>query len=410
MTQKIVLAYSGGLDTSVAIPWLQDKGYQVITVCLNVGQHGKQMDQIQQKALKLGAIQSLVIDGQDDFAENYVSKVIKSNALYEGEYPLISALSRPLIIKKLVKVAHENNADTIAHGSTGKGNDQVRFEAAIHALDPEMKIEAPIRDFQWSREEEIEYAHQHEVPVPINFDSPYSIDENLWGRANEAGILEDPWNQAPEDAFALTQAIEKTPDQPDYADIEFKNGLPVSLNNKKMKLADLIKELNKTAGKHGIGRIDHVENRLIGIKSREIYEAPAAKVIMTAHKDLEDITLEHDLAHFKPLIENEITDLIYNAMWISPLFDALNSFIDKTQELVNGCVKMKLFKGNATAVARKSEKNSLYSKELATYTSANSFDEQAAAGFMKLYTLPATVFEQVNHIHSKAKAQIGTEQ
>ncbi|MHA5096141.1 argininosuccinate synthase [Oenococcus oeni] len=406
MADKIVLAYSGGLDTSVAIPWLKDKGYEVIAVSLDVGQHGKQIENIQKKALKIGAIQSFIIDGKDEFAENYVSKVIKSNALYEGEYPLVSALSRPLIIEKLVQTAHDNNAIAIAHGSTGKGNDQVRFEAAIHALDPEMKIEAPIRDFQWSREEEIEYAHQHNVPVPINFDSPYSIDENLWGRSNEAGILENPWNQAPADAYALTSPVEDTPDEADFVDIEFKNGLPISVNDQEMKMADLIVYLNKLAGIHGIGRIDHVENRLIGIKSREIYETPAAAVIMTAHKDLEDITLEHDVAHFKPIIEQKITNLIYNAMWISPLFDALNKFIDETQKVVNGTVKMKLYKGTATAVARKSENNSLYSEKLATYTSANSFDEQAAVGFMKLYTLPATVYEQVNHIHSKEKEEI----
>ncbi|KGH54490.1 argininosuccinate synthase [Oenococcus oeni S25] len=406
MADKIVLAYSGGLDTSVAIPWLKDKGYEVIAVSLDVGQHGKQIENIQKKALKIGAIQSFIIDGKDEFAENYVSKVIKSNVIYEGEYPLVSALSRPLIIEKLVQTAHDNNAVAIAHGSTGKGNDQVRFEAAIHALDPEMKIEAPIRDFQWSREEEIEYAHQHNVPVPINFDSPYSIDENLWGRSNEAGILENPWNQAPADAYALTSPVEDTPDEAGFVDIEFKNGLPISVNDQEMKMADLIVYLNKLAGIHGIGRIDHVENRLIGIKSREIYETPAAAVIMTAHKDLEDITLEHDVAHFKPIIEQKITNLIYNAMWISPLFDALNKFIDETQKVVNGTVKMKLYKGTATAVARKSENNSFYSEKLATYTSANSFDEQAAVGFMKLYTLPATVYEQVNHIHSKEKEEI----
>ncbi|MFT8325331.1 argininosuccinate synthase [Oenococcus sicerae] len=406
MSKKIVLAYSGGLDTSVAIPWLGDKGYDVIAVSLDVGQHGKQMSAIQQKALKIGAVQSIVIDAKDEFADNYVSKVIKSNALYEGEYPLLSALSRPLIITKLVKIAHENNAVAIAHGSTGKGNDQVRFEAAIHALDPEMKIEAPIRDFQWSREEEIEYAHTHNVLVPINFDSPYSIDENLWGRSNEAGILENPWNQAPADAYALTVPAEQAPDQAVFVDLTFKNGLPAAINGEQMKLSDLIVTLNQLAGANGIGRIDHVENRLIGIKSREIYEAPAAAVIMTAHKDLEDITLEHDVAHFKPIIEQQITNLIYNAMWISPLFDALNTFIDETQKVVNGVVKIKLYKGSATAVARKSETNSLYSEKLATYTSANSFDEQAAVGFLKLYTLPATVYEQVNHIHSEQKEEI----
>lgn len=355
MTEKLVLAYSGGLDTSVAIPWLNEKGYDVIAVVLDVGQHGKDMDMIQAKALQVGATQSIVIDAKSEFAEQYVAPVIKANMMYEGEYPMVSALSRPLIIKKLVDIAHENDAVAIAHGSTGHGNDQVRFEAAIHALDPEMKIEAPIRDFQWSREEEIEYAHAHDVPVPIDLDSPYSIDENLWGRANEAGILENPWNQAPEDAYALTQAIENTPDVPEFIDVTFEQGVPVALNGEQLPLAELIVAVNEIAGQHGIGRIDHIENRLVGIKSREIYEAPAAAVLMTAHKDLEDLTLERDVAHFKPLIEQQLANLVYEAKWVSPLFDSLMAFVDDTQKNVNGVVKMKLYKGNAIAVARQSE-------------------------------------------------------
>lgn len=403
MSEKIVLAYSGGLDTSVAIPWLMDKDYDVIAVVLNVGQAGKDMDMIQAKATQIGAVQSIVIDAQQEFAEQYVAPVIKANALYEGEYPLVSALSRPLIIKKLVEIAHENGATAIAHGSTGKGNDQVRFEAAIHALDATMKIEAPIRDFHWSREEEIDYAKAHNVPVPIGKDSPYSIDENLWGRANEAGILENPWNQAPADAYAMTAAVEDTPDTPLFVDVTFANGVPVALDGAVMPLADLIHNLNEIAGAHGIGRIDHIENRLVGIKSREIYEAPAAAVLMTAHKDLEDLTLERDVAHFKPIAEQQITNLIYNALWISPLFDALMTFIDETQKVVNGVVKMKLFKGQAVAVARKSDTNSLYDENLATYTSADSFDQEAAQGFIKMWTLPGTVYEQVNHVHSAEK-------
>ncbi|MCT4386728.1 MAG: argininosuccinate synthase [Leuconostoc pseudomesenteroides] len=403
MTEKLVLAYSGGLDTSVAIPWLNEKGYDVIAVVLDVGQHGKDMDMIQAKALQVGATQSIVIDAKSEFAEQYVAPVIKANMMYEGEYPMVSALSRPLIIKKLVDIAHENDAVAIAHGSTGHGNDQVRFEAAIHALDPEMKIEAPIRDFQWSREEEIEYAHAHDVPVPIDLDSPYSIDENLWGRANEAGILENPWNQAPEDAYALTQAIENTPDVPEFIDVTFEQGVPVALNGEQLPLAELIVAVNEIAGQHGIGRIDHIENRLVGIKSREIYEAPAAAVLMTAHKDLEDLTLERDVAHFKPLIEQQLANLVYEAKWVSPLFDSLMAFVDDTQKNVNGVVKMKLYKGNAIAVARQSEKNSLYNEDLATYTAASSFDQEAAVGFIKLWTLSNTVYEQVNHVHSQPK-------
>lgn len=403
MTDTLVLAYSGGLDTSVAIPWLKDKGYDVIAVVLDVGQHGKNLNEIQAKALKVGAKQSIVIDAKAEFADKYVAPVIKANMMYEGEYPMVSALSRPLIIKKLVDIAHENDAIAIAHGSTGHGNDQVRFEAAIHALDPDMKIEAPIRDFQWSREEEIQYAQEHDVPVPIDLDSPYSIDENLWGRANEAGILENPWNQAPEDAFALTAAIEDAPDIPEFIDVTFEAGVPVALNGEVLSLEKLIVAVNELAGKHGIGRIDHIENRLVGIKSREIYEAPAAAVLMTAHKDLEDLTLERDVAHFKPIVEQQLANLVYEAKWVSPLFDSLMAFIDSTQQNVNGVVKMKLFKGNATAVARQSEHNSLYDEDLATYTSSSSFDQASAVGFIKLWTLSNTVYEQVNHVHSQAK-------
>lgn len=403
MTDTLVLAYSGGLDTSVAIPWLKDKGYDVIAVVLDVGQHGKNLNEIQAKALKVGAKQSIVIDAKAEFADKYVAPVIKANMMYEGEYPMVSALSRPLIIKKLVDIAHENDAVAIAHGSTGHGNDQVRFEAAIHALDPDMKIEAPIRDFQWSREEEIQYAQEHDVPVPIDLDSPYSIDENLWGRANEAGILENPWNQAPEDAFALTTAIEDAPDTPEFIDVTFEAGVPVALNGEVLSLEKLIVAVNEIAGKHGIGRIDHIENRLVGIKSREIYEAPAAAALMTAHKDLEDLTLERDVAHFKPIVEQQLANLVYEAKWVSPLFDSLMAFIDSTQQNVNGVVKMKLFKGNATAVARQSEHNSLYDEDLATYTSSSSFDQASAVGFIKLWTLSNTVYEQVNHVHSQAK-------
>lgn len=394
--KKIVLAYSGGLDTSVAISWLKDKKYDVIAVCINVGEQGKDLDFIQDKALKMGAIESITIDAREEFARDYVMVALQGHALYEGTYPLVSALSRPLISKKLVEIAQEKGATAIAHGCTGKGNDQVRFEVAIKALAPDMEIEAPIRDWHWSREEEIEYAKEHNVPIPINLDSPYSIDQNLWGRANEAGVLEDPWESAPEDAFDLTTPLDKTPDEPDVITIEFKKGIPVALNDIKMSAAELIQEVEKIAGKHGIGRIDHIENRLVGIKSREIYEAPAAAVLIHAHKDLEDLTFERDLAHFKPIIEQKLADTIYNALWFSPLMDAMKSFLSSTQEVVNGTVRLKLFKGNVITQGRKSA-NSLYNKKLATYTAADEFDQEAAVGFIKLWGLPTTVYSQVQN-------------
>jgi len=394
--KKIVLAYSGGLDTSVAISWLKDKKYDVIAVCINVGEQGKDLEFIQDKALKMGAIESITIDAREEFARDYVMVALQGHALYEGTYPLVSALSRPLISKKLVEIAQEKGATAIAHGCTGKGNDQVRFEVAIKALAPDMEIEAPIRDWHWSREEEIEYAKEHNVPIPINLDSPYSIDQNLWGRANEAGVLEDPWESAPEDAFDLTAPLDKTPDEPDVITIEFKKGIPVALNDIKMSAAELIQEVEKIAGKHGIGRIDHIENRLVGIKSREIYEAPAAAVLIHAHKDLEDLTFERDLAHFKPIIEQKLADTIYNALWFSPLMDAMKSFLSSTQEVVNGTVRLKLFKGNVITQGRKSA-NSLYNKKLATYTAADEFDQEAAVGFIKLWGLPTTVYSQVQN-------------
>lgn len=392
--EKVVLAYSGGLDTSVEIAWLKNKGYDVIACCVDVGE-GKDLEAIKQKGLAVGAVESIVIDAKEEFASEYCLTALQGHAYYENKYPVVSALSRPLIVKYLVAIAKEYGATAIAHGCTGKGNDQVRFEVGIHALAPEMKIEDPIREVHWSREEEIDYAKKNGIPVPINKKSPYSIDENLWGRANECGILEDPWQAAPADAYARTNALEDTPDEADVIEITFEQGVPTKLDGEELPLAQLIMKLDKIAGKHGIGRIDHVENRLVGIKSREVYECPAATVLMKAHKDIEDITLEREMAHFKPLIEKQIADMIYNALWFSPLMKALQAFLKESQKDVNGVVRVKLFKGNVICEGRKSP-NSLYDEKLATYTSADEFDQEAAAGFIKLYGLPQQVYAQVH--------------
>lgn len=390
--EKVILAYSGGLDTSVAITWLK-KDYDVVAVCMDVGE-GKDLDFIHDKALKVGAVESYVIDVKDEFATDYVLVAHQSHAYYEQKYPLVSALSRPLISKKLVEIAHQIGATTIAHGCTGKGNDQVRFEVSIAALDLNLKVIAPVREWKWSREEEIYYAKENGMPVPADLDNPYSVDQNLWGRANECGILENPWNQAPEEAFGITSSPEAAPDMPEYIDIEFSEGVPVSLNGEVLKLADLIQKLNEIAGKHGVGRIDHVENRLVGIKSREIYECPGAVTLLTAHKEIEDLTLVREVAHFKPIIENELSNLIYNALWFSPATQALIAYIKETQKVVNGTAKVKLYKGSAQVVARKSP-NSLYDENLATYTSADTFDQDAAVGFIKLWGLPTKVHSEV---------------
>lgn len=393
MKEKVVLAYSGGLDTSVAIKWLVDEGYDVVACCLDIGE-GRDMQFIKDKAIQVGAIESYALDCKEEFANEYALIALQGNTFYEQSYPLVSALSRPLIAKKLVEVAHAAGATTVAHGCTGKGNDQVRFEVAIAALDPHLKVIAPVREWKWSREEEIAYAAEKGVPIPANLDNPYSIDQNIWGRACECGILEDPWAAPPKGAYAITAELEDTPDVPDMVEITFDAGVPVALDGEAMSFYEIIDELNILAGKHGIGRIDHVENRLVGIKSREVYECPGAMTLMKAHKELEDLTFVAELAHFKPTIENQLADVIYNALWFNPLTDALIAFLKETQKYVNGVVRVKLFKGNAIVEGRKSE-NSLYNENLATYTSADTFDQDAAVGFIKLFGLPSKVHAEV---------------
>ena len=393
MKEKIILAYSGGLDTSVAIKWLADDGYDVIACCLDIGE-GKDTAFIKEKALQVGAVASYAIDAKEEFAQEFASVALQGHTFYEQSYPLVSALSRPLIAKKLVELARATGATTIAHGCTGKGNDQVRFEVAINALAPDLKIVAPVRQWQWSREEEIAYAKDNGIPIPANLDNPYSIDQNLWGRACECGVLEDPWTTPPTGAYELTTDLKYTPDEEDIIELTFEKGMPVALNGEKLSLSQLILAVNQLAGKHGIGRIDHVENRLVGIKSREVYECPGAVTLMQAHKELEDLTFVRELAHFKPIIEQQLSQMIYDGLWFNPLTEALLQFLKSTQVYVNGTVRVKLFKGNVIVEGRKSE-NSLYSEELATYTSADTFDQQAAVGFIKLWGLPSKVYAEV---------------
>ena len=387
--EKVILAYSGGLDTSVAITWLK-KDYDVIAVCMDVGE-GKDLEFIHDKALTVGAVESYVLDVKDEFVEDYVLPALQAHAYYEQKYPLVSALSRPIIAKKLVEIAHKTGATTIAHGCTGKGNDQVRFEVAIAALDPSLKVVAPVREWKWSREEEIEYAKANGVPVPADLDNPYSVDQNLWGRANECGVLENPWNQAPEEAFGITNSPESAPDEAEYVDVTFKEGKPVALNGKEMKLADLIQEMNVIAGKHGVGRIDHVENRLVGMKSRGVYETPGGTILYKAHELLEMITLDRDTSHYKKLVAEKYGELVYNGKWFSPLREALAAFVDNTQQTVTGDVKLKLYKGNVINAGVTSP-YTLYDENVASFgDDGGAYDQTDATGFINLFGLPTKV-------------------
>jgi argininosuccinate synthase len=391
---KVVLAYSGGVDTSVCIPYLkQEWGVQeVITLAVDLGQ-GDELDAVQKKALTSGAVESLVADVVDEFIADYAFPAIQANALYENRYPLATALARPLIAKVLVEAAAKYGADAIAHGCTGKGNDQVRFDVSIAALNPTLKILAPAREWGMSREETIAYGEKCGIPAPVKKSSPYSIDKNLLGMAIEAGILEDPWEEPPEDVYGMTRAIADAPNEPEYVEIGFVKGIPVKLNGEEMGGRALITKLNEIAGNHGVGRIDMIENRLVGIKSREIYESPAMIVLINAHRDLESLTLTGDVTRYKRGIEETYSQLVYNGLWYSPLKGALDAFIQQTQEQVTGTVRVKLFKGNANIVGRKSD-NSLYSFDLATYGAEDQFDHRAAEGFIYVWGLPTRLWAQ----------------
>jgi argininosuccinate synthase len=395
MTDKIVLAYSGGLDTSIAIKWIKENyKMDVIALTINVGgMEQKDLDAIKQKALDVGAVNAYVVDARETFVNDYVWPALKADAIYEG-YPLATALARPLIAKLLAETARKDGAKAVAHGSTGKGNDQVRFEVGIMALAPELQIYAPAREWGMSREQGIEYAQKHGIPVPVTVDSPYSIDENLWGRSCECGVLEDPWAEPPEGAYDWTVSPEDAPDKPEYIEIDFLRGIPVALNNNKLGAVTLVENLNKLAGAHGVGRLDNVESRLIGIKSREIYEAPAGIVLLAAHQALEAITLAKDQLRYKNKVAIEYADLTYNGLWFSAHRKDLAAYIDSTQRNVIGTVRMKLYKGVATVVGRKSPK-SLYSYDLATYDEKDQFDHSNAEGFIRIWGLPVKTQTQL---------------
>ncbi|ALC92136.1 argininosuccinate synthase [Bacillus sp. FJAT-18017] len=399
---KIVLAYSGGLDTSVSVKWIQEKyGYDVIALGLDVGE-GKDLEAIRTKALNVGAIKAYMVDAKELLAKEYIVPALKANCLYEGKYPLSSALSRPLISKLLVEVAEKEGAVAVAHGCTGKGNDQVRFEVSIQALNPNLKVIAPVREWGMTRDEEIKYAEENGIPIPVDLDNPFSIDANIWGRACEAGVLEDPWAEAPEAAFDWTNPIELAPDAPEYVEIDFVKGVPTGLNGEDLPLVELIEKLNELGGKHGIGRIDHIENRLVGIKSREVYENPAALILIQAHKELEFLTLPREVTQFKTQVDQQMAKIVYEGLWYSPLKAALDAFVDQTQEVVTGTIRVKLHKGTHMTVGRKSP-HSLYNEQLATYSKGDAFDHLAAEGFIKIWGLPTKVFSEVNSKQSVFK-------
>jgi len=399
---KIVVAYSGGLDTSVMVKWLKDNyDAEIITFTGNLGQT-KELIGLEEKAYNSGATKSYIVDLTKEFLEEYAFPALKAGAMYEEAYPMACSLGRPLLAKTLVEVARKEGANMVAHGCTGKGNDQVRFEVAVGALAPDLISIAPLRTWEFkSREEEIDYAKVNNIPVAATKDSPYSIDENIWGTAIECGILEDPMVEPPEDAFQHTVSPENASDQPEYVIIEFEKGIPVSVNGKEMDSVSLVRELNKIGGRNAVGRIDMIENRLVGIKSREVYEAPAGIILHNAHKELERITLEKSVAHYKTLIAQEYSNLIYNGLWFSPLREAIQAFVDKTQEKVTGMVKLKLYKGNIIVSGRTSP-YSLYDPELATYTAADQFDHKASEGFIKIYGLP---YKTINRVMQKAEAE-----
>jgi argininosuccinate synthase len=390
MTDRVVLAYSGGLDTSVAIGWLADQtGAEVIAVAIDLGQGGEDLEQVRQRALDCGAIEAVVVDAKDEFAEGFCLPALQANALYMERYPLVSALSRPLIVKHLVATARKYDASVVSHGCTGKGNDQVRFEVGVGALAPDLSVVAPVRDYAWTREKAIAYAEERSLPIDATKSSPYSIDQNVWGRAVETGFLEDIWNAPVPDLYSYTQDPQ-TPREPDEVIIGFDRGVPVSLDRRPVTMLECVQQLNARAGGQGIGRLDLVEDRLVGIKSREVYEAPGALVLITAHQELENVTLERDLARFKRGVEQRWGELTYDGLWFSPLKQALDMFLAHTQQSVTGEIRLTLHGGRAVPTGRRSPA-SLYDFNLATYDAGDSFDQSLSKGFVELWGLPSRI-------------------
>jgi argininosuccinate synthase len=393
---KVALAYSGGLDTSVIIPWLREQyGVKVIAVIVDVGQP-EDIPAIRQKALASGAAAAVVVDAKEEFIAEYCFPALRANAIYEGQYLLGTALARPVIAKAQVEVALAEGADAVAHGCTGKGNDQVRFELGYKALAPQLKIIAPWREWNLvSREDEIQYASAHDIPVPATREKPYSVDQNLWHRSAEAGILEDPWLEPPDHVYAITVAPSEAPDEPAYVEIAFERGVPVAVNKQALGSADLVSVLNRLGGMHGVGRADMVENRLVGIKSRGVYETPGGTILATAHRDLETITLDRDTQHHAMLIAPRYAEIVYYGQWFSPLRQAFDGFIAAAQQTVTGTVRVKLFKGTCAAVGRQSP-NSLYRQDLATFSKDDVYNQKDAEGFINLWSLPTQVFAGAN--------------
>ena len=391
---KVVLAYSGGLDTSVAVKWIQDTyGLDVVTLTIDLGTH-EDLEAIRRRALEMGVVEAVVINATRELVEYFIWPALQAGAVYEGVYPLATALGRPLIAKLLVDTARQHGARAVAHGCTGKGNDQVRFDVAIKTLAPELEVIAPAREWGMTRDQEIAYAAEHGIQTDASKKSPYSTDENLWGRSIECGILEDPWLEPPEDIYALTASPAEAPDEPEYVEIAFEHGIPVALNGMALDGAELIEELNRTAGRHAIGRIDHIENRVVGIKSREIYEAPAATVLHAAHAALEGMTLTRPNLRFKHVVSSVYADIIYDGLWFTKFHQDLAAYVISSQRVVTGTVKMRLYKGRAVKSGVRSE-YSLYNKALATYDEGDEFDHKAALGFIKLHGLAARTQAQV---------------
>ncbi|MBL1078051.1 argininosuccinate synthase [Nocardia sp. 2] len=391
MTKRVVLAYSGGLDTSVAISWIgKETGAEVIAVAIDLGQGGEDMNDVRQRALDCGAVESIVVDARDEFANEYCLPTIQANALYMGRYPLVSAISRPLIVKHLVEAAEYHGADTVSHGCTGKGNDQVRFEVGIGALSPDLKVIAPVRDYAWTREKAIEFAGENNLPINVSKKSPFSIDQNLWGRAVETGFLEDLWNAPTKDVYDYTVDPTVNFEAPDELIVTFDKGVPVAIDGRPVSMFEAITELNKRAGRQGVGRLDMVEDRLVGIKSREIYEAPGAIALITAHQEMEAVTVERELGRYKRQVEQRWGELVYDGLWFSPLKRALDAFVAETQQHVSGDVRMVLHGGNVVVNGRRSDE-SLYDFNLATYDEGDTFDQSLAKGFVQIHGLSSKV-------------------